>query len=114
MSQYNEITISSEIYDGRVCFAKFLDSNNVTTDLGEQLLSFTFSADPAQGTVFVYVPSVDNTFIVYVTVPNPCPTVTPTVTPTNTQTPTNTPTNTVTPSITPTNTTTETPTPTLV
>jgi hypothetical protein len=114
MSQYNEITISSEIYDGQVCFAKFLDSNNVTTDLGEQVLSFTFSADPAQGTVFVYVPSVDNTFIVYVTAPNPCPTVTPTNTPTNTQTPTVTPTNTVTPSITPTNTTTETPTPTLV
>lgn len=118
MSQYNEITISSEIYDGQVCFAKFLDSNNVTTDLGEQVLSFTFSADPAQGTVFVYVPSVDNTFIVYVTAPNPCPTVTPTNTPTLTQTPTTTntqtPTNTVTPSITPTNTTTETPTPTLV
>jgi hypothetical protein len=111
MSQYNEITISSEIYDGRVCFAKFLDSNNVTTDLGEQLLSFTFSADPAQGTVFVYVPSVDNTFIVYVTAPNPCPTVTPTNTPTQTETPTQTPTDNVTD--TPTPTPTETPTPTV-
>jgi hypothetical protein len=112
MSQYNEITISSEIYDGQVCFAKFLDSNNVTTDLGEQLLSFTFSADPAQGTVFVYVPSVDNTFIVYVTAPNPCPTVTPTNTPTLTQTPTNTPTQTETPTQTPTDNVTDTPTPT--
>jgi hypothetical protein len=112
MSQYNEITISSEIYDGQVCFAKFLDSNNVTTDLGEQVLSFTFSADPAQGTVFVYVPSVDNTFIVYVTAPNPCPTVTPTNTPTLTQTPTNTPTQTETPTQTPTDNVTDTPTPT--
>jgi len=112
MSQYNEITISSEIYDGQVCFAKFLDSNNVTTDLGEQVLSFTFSADPAQGTVFVYVPFVDNTFIVYVTAPNPCPTVTPTNTPTLTQTPTNTPTQTETPTQTPTDNVTDTPTPT--
>ena len=112
MSQYNEITISSEIYDGQVCFAKFLDSNNVTTDLGEQVLSFTFSADPAQGTVFVYVPSVDNTFIVYVTAPNPCPTVTPTNTPTLTQTPTNTSTPTNTPTQTPTDNVTDTPTPT--
>jgi hypothetical protein len=112
MSQYNEITISSEIYDGQVCFAKFLDSNNVTTDLGEQVLSFTFSADPAQGTVFVYVPSVDNTFIVYVTASNPCPTVTPTNTPTLTQTPTNTPTQTETPTQTPTDNVTDTPTPT--
>ena len=111
MSQYNEITISSEIYDGQVCFAKFLDSNNVTTDLGEQLLSFTFSADPAQGTVFVYVPSVDNTFIVYVTAPNPCPTVTPTNTPTLTQTPTQTPTDNVTDTPTPTPTQTPTVTP---
>ena len=110
MSQYNEITISSEIYDGRVCFAKFLDSNNVTTDLGEQLLSFTFSAESSQGTVFVYVPSVDNTFIVNVTSANPCPTLTPTstVTPTQTVTPTNTPTES--PSSTPTQTLTQTPT----
>jgi len=119
MSQYNEITISSEIYDGQVCFAKFLDSNNVTTDLGEQVLSFTFSSDPAQGTVFVYVPSVDNTFIVYVTAPNPCPTVTPTNTPTQTETPTQTPTDNVTdtptptPTETPTNTPTNTETPTV-
>jgi hypothetical protein len=112
MSQYNEITISSEIYDGQVCFAKFLDSNNVTTDLGEQVLSFTFSADPAQGTVFVYVPSVDNTFIVVITDPNPCPTVTPTQTPTSTQTPTVTPTNTETSTSTPTPTETPTQTPT--
>jgi len=113
MSQYNEITISSEIYDGEVCFAKFLDSNNVTTDLGEQVLSFTFSADPAQGTVFVYVPSVDNTFIVVINEPNPCPTVTPTNTPTLTQTPTQTPTDDVTDTPTPTQTQTPTQTPTL-
>jgi len=113
MNQYNEITISSEIYDGQVCFARFLDSNNVTKDLGEQVLSFTFSADPAQGTVFVYVPSVDNTFIVYVTAPNPCPTVTPTNTPTLTQTPTQTPTDNVTDTPTPTQTVTPTNTPTI-
>jgi len=113
MNQYNEITISSEIYDGQVCFARFLDSNNVTKDLGEQVLSFTFSADPAQGTVFVYVPSVDNTFIVYVTAPNPCPTVTPTNTPTLTQTPTQTPTDNVTDTPTPTQTVTPTVTPTI-
>lgn len=96
MAQIRYITISSELYDGRTCFAKFLDNNNQTTDLGQQILSFEFSTDADYGTCFVYVPSVDNTFIVNISEAT-CPTPTPTVTPTNTPTPTITPTPTPTP-----------------
>ena len=117
MGQIRYITISSEIYDGRICYAKFLDNNNQTTDLGQQFLSFEFSTDADYGTCFVYVPSVDNTFVVNISeeiCPTPTPTVTATVSPTPSITPsvtmTQTPSNT--PSETPTNTPTETETPT--
>lgn len=115
MGQIRYITISSEIYDGRLCYAKFLDNNNQTTDLGQQFLSFEFSTDADYGTCFVYVPSVDNTFVVNISeeiCPTPTPTVTATVSPTPSTTPSNTPTETPTstPSETPTSTPTETPT----
>lgn len=115
MGQIRYITISSEIYDGRLCYAKFLDNNNQTTDLGQQFLSFEFSTDADYGTCFVYVPSVDNTFVVNISeeiCPTPTPTVTATVSPTPSITPSNTPTETPTstPSETPTSTPTETPT----
>lgn len=115
MGQIRYITISSEIYDGRLCYAKFLDNNNQTTDLGQQFLSFEFSTDADYGTCFVYVPSVDNTFVVNISeeiCPTPTPTVTATVSPTPSITPSNTPTETptTTPSETPTSTPTETPT----
>lgn len=111
MGQIRYITISSEIYDGRLCYAKFLDNNNQTTDLGQQFLSFEFSTDADYGTCFVYVPSVDNTFVVNISeeiCPTPTPTVTATVSPTPSITPSNTPTET--PTSTPTETPTETPT----
>jgi len=91
MGQIRYITISSEIYDGRICYAKFLDNNNQTTDLGQQILSFEFSTDADYGTCFVYVPSVDNTFVVNISeeiCPTPTPTVTATVSPTPSITPT--------------------------
>lgn len=115
MGQIRYITISSEIYDGRLCYAKFLDNNNQTTDLGQQFLSFEFSTDADYGTCFVYVPSVDNTFVVNISeeiCPTPTPTVTATVSPTPSITPSGTPTETPTstPSETPTSTPTETPT----
>jgi hypothetical protein len=115
MGQIRYITISSEIYDGRLCYAKFLDNNNQTTDLGQQFLSFEFSTDADYGTCFVYVPSVDNTFVVNISeeiCPTPTPTVTATVSPTPSITPSNTPTETptTTPTETPTSTPTETPT----
>jgi hypothetical protein len=93
MAQIRYITISSDLYDGRVCFARFLDADGNTTDLGQQVLSFEFSTDSDYGTCFVYVPSVDNTFVVQI-LDSVCPTPTPTVTPTNTPTPTPTPPNT--------------------
>lgn len=102
MAQIRYITISSDLYDGQVCFARFLDANGNTTDLGQQLLSFEFSTDSDYGTCFVYVPSVDNTFVVQI-LDSVCPTPTPTVTPTNTPTPTITPTTTATPTPTPDN-----------
>ncbi len=108
MAQIRYITISSEIYDGQVCFARFLDADGNTTDLGQQVLSFEFSTDSEYGTCFVYVPSVDNTFVVQIS-DAACPTPTPTVTSTQTSTPTETPTQTQTPTITPTESPTNTP-----
>jgi hypothetical protein len=108
MAQIRYITISSDIYDGQVCFARFLDADGNTTDLGQQILSFEFSTDSEYGTCFVYVPSVDNTFVVQIS-DAACPTPTPTVTSTQTSTPTETPTQTQTPTITPTESPTNTP-----
>jgi len=118
MAQIRYITISSDLYDGQVCFARFLDADGNTTDLGQQLLSFEFSTDSEYGTCFVYVPSVDNTFVVQISeaiCPTPTPSVTPTLTqtPTNSETPTQTPTNTSTPTNTPTIGVSQTPTPSL-
>ncbi len=113
MAQIRYITISSEIYDGQQCFARFLDASGNTTDLGQQILSFEFSTDSEFGTCFVYVPSVDNTFVVQISdaiCPTPTPTTTSTPTPTPTTTETSTPTPTVTETPTNTPTTTETPT----
>jgi hypothetical protein len=77
VAQVRNITISSDLYDGQVCFVNFLDSEGNTTNLGQQILSFTFTTESEGGTCFVYVPSVDNTFVVQI-INNPCPTPTPT------------------------------------
>ena len=87
MSQVRTITISSDLYDGQVCFATFLDSQGNTTNLGQQIISFSFQISSAgSGTCFVYLPLYDNTFVINIT-SDPCPTPTATMTPTPSPTP---------------------------
>jgi hypothetical protein len=83
LAQIRYITVNSDLYDGEGCYVTFLDNSGVTTNLGFQMISFSFETESDGGTCFVYVPSVDNTFVINV-VSYVCPTPTPTTTPTNT------------------------------
>jgi uncharacterized protein YlzI (FlbEa/FlbD family) len=115
-----EVYIDSTSYSGQSCYVTVLNTSGVTENLGLQTIPFSHEIDIDETVqFFIYVPSVDNTFIIEIDggpcptptptntmTPTPTPTVTtgltPTATPTQTKTPTMSPTNSPTPSFTPT------------
>lgn len=73
MSQLRYITVSSDLYDGEVCYVRFLNNLGQTLELGQRTISFQFTIPVNQyGTLFVYLPRYDNTFVINIP-DEPCP-----------------------------------------